>query len=294
MNFIGVAPRLPVPGETIRGKAFYTAPGGKGANQAVAAARLGACVRMVGQVGQDDFGRQLIDGLRSEGIDVTGVATSSMHSSGIAVILLDSRRQNHIVAIYGANEECNEAQIMALGDVLEDTDVLLLQLEVPQTVSLAAAHMAKCRGIRVIWDPAPAAVLSQEAYLAMDIMTPNQVELAALTGMPIRDLASARSAASMLLDRGVETVVVKLAETGAYYVSNGQSGFVPSFGVDVVDTVAAGDAFGGGLAVGLVEGGSLEEAVRYASAVGALAVTRSGAQNAMPYRGEVDDLLKNS
>ena len=290
MDLIGIAPRLPAPGETVRGERFYTAPGGKGANQAVAAARLGARVRMVGRVGQDVFGPQLLDGLRDEGIDVSAVATDRDHSSGIAIILLDARRQNHIVAIYGANTECDEVQVSAVEAAVEDADSLLLQLEVPLPVSLAAAEAAKRLGVRVIWDPAPAAELPPEAYAATDVLTPNQIEAEALTGIAVRDAASAREAAHVLLARGA-AVVVKLGESGAYFASTEHSGHMPTFDVDVVDTIAAGDAFGGALAVALAEGRGLEEAVRWATAAGALAVTRPGAQEAMPHRAEVEALL---
>ena len=294
MDLIGVAPRLPAPGETVVGERFYTAPGGKGANQAVAAARLGAEVRMVGRVGGDMFGPMLVDGLRNQGVDVRGVATDPDHASDVAVILLDARRQNHIVAVYGANMECDGAQLRNTESALEGADALLLQMEVPLDISLAAARSAGERGVRVILDPAPAADMPQEAYSVVDVLTPNQTEAESLTGIQVTDVQSARAAAEALVRRGAPAAVVKLGELGAYYLSVDGSGHVPPYVVEAVDTIAAGDAFGGALAVALAEGKSLEEEARYGAAAGALAVTRPGAQEAMPGRGEVETILSRA
>ena len=294
MDLIAVSPRLPEPGETVAGDQFYTAPGGKGANQAVAAARLGADVRMVGRIGSDMFGPMLLEDLHGQGVNVRGVATDTEHSSGVAVILLDDSRQNHIVAVYGANMECDEDQLRATESALEGADSLLLQMEVPFPISLAAARSAKERGVRVVWDPAPAGDVSSDAFSALDILTPNQAEAEALTGIEVTDVGSARVAAESLRQLGVPVVVVKLGERGAYYASDNGSGHVAPYHVEVVDTVAAGDAFGGALAVALAEGAKLEDAVRFGSAAGALAVTRPGAQEAMPDRSDVEDLVSRS
>ena len=294
MDLIGIAPRLPAPGETLTGERFYTAPGGKGANQAVAAARLGARVRMVGRVGSDVFGPMLTDNLRSHGVDVSGVATDTEHPSGVSIILLDAERQNHIVAIYGANLFCDDDQLRAVQSALEGADYLLLQMSIPLHVSLEAARAAKQRGVRVIWDPAPAGEIPADAYPAMDMITPNQTEAAVLTGVQVTDIASGLTAAEALVQRGAAVAVVKMGELGACYTSHDGSGHVPPFKVEAVDTVAAGDAFGGALAVALAEGKGLEEAVRYGAAAGALAVTRPGAQEAMPGRREVEALIAGS
>ena len=291
MDLIGAAPRLPAPGETVRGERFYTAPGGKGANQAVAAARLGARVRMVGRVGNDMFGPGLLDGLRGYGIDVSGVAVDPERASGIALILLDSQKQNHIVAIYGANMACDDDQLRAVETALHGADSLLLQHEVPIEVSAAAARAARKRGVRVIWDPAPAGEIPPAAFADLDIITPNQTEAEYLTGVSVADVDSARVAAGVLLERGAAVAVVKLGEMGVYFASDGSGGHVASYRVDVVDTIAAGDGFAGALAVALAEGLGLEDAVRYGAAAGALAVTRPGAQEAMPGRDEVEALL---
>ena len=289
MDLVATAARMPAPGETLIGEAFLTYPGGKGANQAVAASRLGASVKMVGRVGRDTFGPVLLEGLRREGVDVSGVAEDTERLSGVAVILLDADRQNYIVAVYGANMACDGAQVRAVEQALEGADVLLLQLEVPLETSLAAAHRAREMGVRVIWDPAPAIALSAEAYAACDVLTPNQVEVEFLVGVRVTDAAAA--AADELLARGANAVIVKLGEKGAYFASRDERGLVPPFPVQVEDTVAAGDAFAGALAVALAQGSGMQEAVRYGCAAGALAVTRSGAQDAMPTRAEVDALV---
>ncbi len=291
MDLIGAAPRLPSPGETVLGGGFYTAPGGKGANQAVAAARMGASVRMIGRVGNDLFAPQLLDNLRASGVDVSGVMEDTDASSGVAMILLDASRQNRILVASGANMRCDDTQVDAVTSALEGADALMLQCEIPPAVSLRAARIANEMGVRVVWDPAPADAFPHEACALVDVLTPNQSEAALLTGIDIADAASAETAARALLQRGVRAAVVKMGEAGAFYLSDGDSGYVPPFEVEAVDTVAAGDAFGSAMTCALAEDRSLSEAVRYGAAAGALAVTRPGAQDAMPTRAEVETLL---
>ncbi len=291
MDLIGVTSRMPAPGETVAGERFYTAPGGKGGNQAVAASRLGAQVSMVGRVGDDEFGFTRLTDLRDHGIDVAGVAVDPDNTSGIAMILLDSDRQNHIIAIYGANAACDGNQLRDAVDAMDGADALMLQLETPAEVSLAAARHARSIGVKVFWDPAPAVGLPDGAYESVDVLTPNQGEAEALTGIGVTDVDSASEAAEALLARGVPTVVVKLGEQGVYYAGRDERGHVPAFRVEAVDTIAAGDAFGAALAVALSEGRRLGDAVRFGAAAGALAVTKPGAQEAMPSRSEVETLL---
>ena len=293
MDLVVAAPRLPLPGETIAGDDFDMTPGGKGANQAVAAAKLGAEVRMVGRVGEDAFGPMLLRGLESYGVDVSRVASDPDSPSGTAVILLDADRENHIVAVYGANMRCDDEQVREARSALDGADCLLLQLEVPLEVSLAAARIARQKGVPVILDPAPASALSAEAYALVDVLTPNQTEAAALVGHPVDDVCQGRAAAAELSRRGVGTAIVKLGERGAVYVSGDSGDYVPSFDVEAVDTIAAGDAFGGALCVALAEGRNLAAAIRFASAAGAVAATRPGAQAAMPSRDEVESLLRS-
>ena len=291
MDLVGTAPRLPSPGETVLGGDFSTAPGGKGANQAVAVARMGASVRMIGRVGNDVFGPQLLDNLKGNGVDVSGVMEDPGAASGVAMILLDTSRQNHILVASGANMSCDETQVNAVTSALEVADALMLQCEIPAPVSLKAARIAKDMGVRVVWDPAPADGLPPEAYGLVDVLTPNQAEAATLADFDVTDVASAESAGRALVARGVRAVVVKMGELGAFYLSDSDSGYVPPFEVQAMDTVAAGDAFGAAMTCALAEGRPLAEAVRYGNAAGALAVTRPGAQEAMPSRAEVESLL---
>ena len=291
MDLTALAETLPEAGQTVVGDLFYTLPGGKGANQAVAAARLGAEVRMVGRVGDDPFGAALLDGLRTEGIDVGGVAVDPDNASGVAMIWLDVSRENRIVAVYGANVACDQTQLGAVERALDGADALLLQLETPAALTLEAAAAARQRGVRIVWDPAPAQMAPPGIHAAADVLTPNQTEASMLSGVEVTDLASAADAASRLRAMGANVAVVKLGEQGAYYASADESGHVPAFSVDVVDTVAAGDAFGAAFAVAAAEGKALGESVRFGAAAGALAVTVPGAQAAMPARSDVEKLL---
>ena len=291
MDLVAIAPLLPQPGQTVLGESFATLPGGKGANQAVAAARLGADVRMIGRVGDDAFGPLLLASLEASGVNVDDVTTTPGTSSGIAVILLDDQRQNYIVGIYGANMACDELEVRATDRALEGADALLLQLEIPLDVSLEAAAIARRRGVPVIHDPAPPSPLPDSAYAAFDVIAPNQSEAEVLTGVTVEGVDSALEAARILRARGAPTAIVKLGEQGVVYAASTGEGHVPAFAVDAVDTVAAGDGFAGALAVALAEGRPLERAVRFAAAAGALVVTRRGAQDAMPERSEVELLL---
>ena len=293
MDLIGTALRLPTLGETVLGDGFYTAPGGKGANQAVAVARMGASARMVGRVGSDVFGAELLDNLRACGVDVNNVMEDVDAASGVAMILLNESRQNHIVVISGANMRCDDTQVDAVASALEGADALMLQCEIPAAISLQAARIAKEMGVRVVWDPSPVENFPPEAYAVVDVLTPNQTEAAQLTGIDVTDAASAEAAARALIERGVGAVVVKMGEAGAFYLSDGKSGYVPSYAVQAVDTVAAGDAFGAAMTCALAEGKPMGEAATYAAAAGALAVTKPGAQEAMPSRAEVELLLSS-
>ena len=291
MDLVALAPALPKPGETVMGDGFTTLPGGKGANQAVAAARLGADVRMIGRVGNDVFGPMLLENLQANGVDVSDVMTTPGMSSGIAVILLDDDRQNYIVGIYGANMACDEIQVEAASRALDGADALLLQMEIPLAVSLEAAHIARRMGVRVIYDPAPPSEIPFSSYEAFDIIAPNQSEAEVLTGVTVDGIDSAHGAAQVLRSRGAGTALIKLGEQGVVYSADDYNGHVPAFQVEAVDTVAAGDGFAGALAVALAEGQPIERALRFASAAGALVVTKRGAQDAMPDRVEVERLM---
>ncbi len=291
MDLVTISARFPRPGETVVGSRFLTYPGGKGANQAVAAARMGAATAMVGRVGDDVFGPQLIETLRDSGIKVDGVAVAQDTTSGIAVINIDESAQNQIIQILGANDTCGDAEAVRVGQALVNASTLLLQLEVSVDLSLKVAKKAFEHGKTVILDPGPVRQIPSEFFAYCSVITPTETEAQALVGFPVVDRTSAAQAAEQLLARGVGIAVVKLGAQGVYFANADGGDFVTPFQVDAIDSVAAGDAFNGALAVSLAEGATLEQSVRMAAASGALAVTKSGAQDSMPYRKEVEGLV---
>jgi ribokinase len=283
------APRFPTPGETISGQDLSIIPGGKGANQAVAAARQGASVAMVGRVGDDSFGPTLIENLQDNQVDTTYVQTDES-ATGTATIIVDSSGQNTIVLSPGANGKVTPADVDSVS--FQDADMLLLQLEIPLETVVHAASVARQNGLRVILNPAPARQLPDSLLADVDILVPNESELQLLSGQSVTDTASAESAAGVLLAKGVKTVIVTLGSNGALLVTAENEIHIPTFQVEVVDTTAAGDAFIGGLATALLKGVPLEEAVRYGNASGALAATKFGAQPSLPTQDEVEQLLR--
>ena len=292
MDLVTYSARFPEAGETVAGDRFLTYAGGKGANQAVAAARMGAPTAMVGRVGDDLFGPQLMDGLRAAGVDVAGVAVAPGETSGIAVIGIDGNAQNRIIQILGANETCADAESAAVARALQTASVLMLQLEVPAPLSAEVAQAAAAQGKIVLLDPGPVRPFPASLYQSCSVITPNETEAEALVGFPVSTPDDGLKAARVLLNRGVPAAVVKLGAQGAVYAGrDGAAGWQPPFPVAAVDTVAAGDAFNGALAVGLAEGWPLPDAVRQAAAAGALAVTAVGAQDAMPRRAAVAALI---
>ena len=291
MDLVTYSERFPSPGETVVGHRFLTYAGGKGANQAVAAARMGGRTTMVGQVGDDIFGPQLLDGLRESGVDVSRIAVAEGETSGIAVIGIDGSAQNRIVQVLGANATCGQVQADDVASAISESNVLMLQLEVPIEVSLAAARAARAAGKTVILDPGPVRPFPEELLQLADVITPNETEAEALVGFPVDSPEAAARAVQQLLDQGVGAAVVKVGAQGAWYASIEMYGFQPAFPVNAVDTVAAGDAFNGTLAVSLAEGKTLAQAVHVACAAGALAVTTTGAQDSMPTREAVMQLM---
>ncbi len=292
------APRFPAPGETIQGEDLATIPGGKGANQAVAAARLGADAAMIGRVGTDSFGASLIENLKQNLVDTTHVMRDETTATGTAVIVVDAHGQNSIVLSPGANAEVKPADVEPASFLDPSTGsgrrpkLLLLQLEIPTETVLHAARLAKESGLRVLLNPAPARELPDELLALADFIIPNETELSLLTGKTVSDIKSVEAAARSLVTREAQTVIVTLGANGALIVNKGGAKHIPSFKVNVVDTTAAGDAFIGGFAVALLGGQSLEDAVQYASACGALAVTQFGAQPSLPTAGEVKQFLR--
>jgi ribokinase len=284
--------RLPKPGETLHGERYLIGLGGKGANQAAAAARLGAATDFIGRVGRDHFGNTALELLQSFGADVRHVLNDSVHPTGIAIINVDRNGENFITVIAGANFAIDGSDIEAAADSLERAQVLLLQLEVPWPPMMLAAGRARARGAKIILDPAPAPSDAGKIDLSrIDIITPNETETEILTGIRPRDAATAADAASRLHAKGIPTVLIKLGDRGAYLSTGTDGTHIPPFKVKTVDSVAAGDCFNGGLAYALSHGMGIAEAARFASACGALSTTRYGAASAAPSLAEVEALL---
>lgn len=293
MDLVAHVAHLPQPGETVLVETFIQSPGGKGANQAVAAARLGAETTMLGCVGNDAFGTRLLAALRENGVATEHVRITSECSSGVALIGVEQSGQNSILVAGGANLCLLPGDVQASEHLFAAADAVLLQLEIPTRTVAAACLLAKRHGVMVLLDPAPApgAPLPEE-LCAVDLISPNQSEAESLTGIAVTCPADAARAAAVLQGRGARQVVVKLGAQGALCCDNrGAISHVSAPQVQAVDTTAAGDAFGAALAIALVEGRSLAEATEFACAAGALATTRRGAQEAMPTREAVDQLL---
>jgi ribokinase len=292
MDLVTRTPRLPGAGETIIGSEFYTTPGGKGANQAVAVAQLGVETHLVGRVGNDAFGQQLLAELRQAGVRTEQIQVEESMHSGVAVITVGDRGENQIVGVFGANGKMDSADIERLKPLLPSAKALLLQLEIPITTVKAAAQAAQAASVPVILDPAPVPRDSiADLYPLVDILVPNEVEASQLTGLSVTSPETAAAAAGTLQQQGAKTVIVKLGAQGAFCATLEEGFFVPAFAVEAIDTVAAGDAFAGGLVAGLVAGLPLKQAVRWGCAAGALATTKVGAQSAMSDRATFDRFL---
>lgn len=283
--------RIPRPGETILGGRFSMAAGGKGANQAVAAARAGGRVTFIARVGDDMFGAKAIEGFRADGINVEHVIRDSQAPSGVALIFVAEDGENSIGVASGANARLSPADVQRAEQVIGSAGTLVMQLETPMETVRAAAKMAAGRGVRVILNPAPAQPLDDDLLRCVSILTPNETEAELLTGVSVRGPGEASQAAAVLRNRGVRAVLVTLGPAGTFVSSPEGQYHVPSFKVEAVDTTAAGDVFNGALAVGLSEGMPLRQAVRFANAAAALSVTRLGAQPSAPFRKEIEQLL---
>jgi len=293
------AKSLPVPGETLTGGAFYTAAGGKGANQAVAAARLaGPCTRvaLVAAVGDDDLGRAAVEGFRAEGIDVRHVRTIAGTASGVALILVGARGENMIVVAPGANAGLRPTDAAAARKLIKGADVLLAQLETPLATVTRAVSLAAGAGVLTILNPAPAPARPLPATLLekIGILTPNETEFEALTGASLESARGAAAARKLAAVLGVALLVTEGRKGVRVLTRRGESYRVRAFPAKAVDTVAAGDAFSGALALAMAEGRELREAIRFAAAAAAISVTRRGAQPGMPRRAEVLARLKRA
>lgn len=289
MDLVVRAPRFATPGETITGDVFLTVAGGKGANQAVAARRLGADVSMIGRVGDDAFGETLRQGLLAEGVDIRHVSITAATATGVALITVDGHGENAIIVVPGANGRCTPADIEDAGATIQAARVLMLQLEVPLEVVTRAARCARDAGATVILNAAPARALDAAVLSMVDYLIVNTTEAEVIAG--VSRLSPPEVAARALRACGTPTVVVTLGDAGAVLIGPDDALITaPAFEVAVVDTTAAGDAFAGAFAVAIAEGAEPAEALRLGTAVGALAVTRAGAQPSLPTRAEANAL----
>lgn len=280
--------RLPRPGESVIGGGFMMAGGGKGANQAVAVARMGHRVIFTAALGRDMFGDAAVSSYQRFGIDTSYIVRKDA-PSGVALIMVDSAGQNSISVALGANNSLSTEDIRGVLEQVEKDDIVLLQLEVPMSTVDAAVDIAAAKGARVVLNPAPAAVVSEQTLSKLYLITPNQTEAQTLTGIEVKDEATASLAAQVLCSRGVGRVVITMGSLGAYLYEEGRGEIIEARKVAAVDTTAAGDVYNGALCAALAEGKSLREALAFATKASAISVTRVGAQPSVPTREEVDN-----
>lgn len=290
-DMVVMTTHFPAPGETILGGEFLMNAGGKGANQAVAAARSGGEVVFIGKVGNDIFGENSIENIRKEGIDVSGISTDPEAASGVAQIIVDATGENSIVVAPGANHKLNRGDIDNAEDQIRLADIVLIQLEIPVDTILYAAKKASDFGKKVILNPAPATQLPDELFESLYMITPNENETELLTNIKVTDQTSAAEAAKSLKNRGVKNIIITMGSKGVYVYTDDLKQIVPAFEVEAVDTTAAGDCFNGALAAGLGRGMDLIGSVRYANRAASIAVTRAGAQVSIPNRKEIESGL---
>ena len=292
MDLVVRSPYIPSPGETVLGKGFLTSPGGKGANQAVAAARLGAACRMIGRVGDDAFGKALSADLQAEGIDCQYIHRTPGTSSGAAIIIVDAKGENSIIVAGGANNDLTPDDIFYCEKAFEAADVVVLQLEIPIPTVRATLDVARRNRCKVVLDPAPAPKRMSPELFAVDVISPNATEAELLTGQKTGEDRVEKQVALELIASGAKAAVLKLGHRGSLVVAaDGHFYRVPAYKVSVIDTTAAGDAFTAALAVAVGRGDNLKNAAKFANAAGALACTRLGAQSAMPTAIEVKILM---
>lgn len=285
-------PKIPCPGETVMGDDFRIVSGGKGANQAVAVARLGGDAHFVARVGKDMFGDRLIANYHADGLSTTYVTRDSDSATGVALICVDHKAENSIVVAPEANGKLSISDIDRAMPAIRDADYVLIQLEIPLATVEYAIRQAAAAGAKVILNPAPAAMLPADVYRHIYLITPNETEASILTGLKVESVADAAVAARQLMQSGVENVIVTCGSKGSLAFSGSECDLVEARKVKAVDTTAAGDVYNGALTVALAEGKSLREAAEFATCASAIAVTRFGAQDSVPTRAEVDAMLK--
>jgi len=281
------AAHLPKPGETILGGKFFMNAGGKGANQAVAAARLGGTVTFIAKTGDDIFGKQSVQLFKEETINTKYIITDPLHPSGVALITVDDNAENCIAVASGANAALMPEDIEPATPAIDEAAIVLMQLEIPLNTVLYTAAIAAANNVKVILNPAPATQLPDELFKKISIITPNEIEAEVLSGIKVDDIFSATEAAKIIQQKGVETVIITLGAKGALVVTNEMNQLVTAPIVEAVDTTAAGDVFNGALAVALSEDYEIIDAVKFACKAAAISVTRMGAQSSAPYRNEI-------
>ncbi|HHA1934801.1 TPA: ribokinase [Enterobacter ludwigii] len=282
---------FPTPGETVTGNQYQVAFGGKGANQAVAAGRSGAKIAFIACTGNDDTGERVRKQLASDNIDIAPVSVVEGESTGVALIFVNAEGENVIGIHAGANAALTTERVNAQREIIANAEALLMQLESPVESVLAAAAIAHQNHTTVVLNPAPARVLSDELLALVDIITPNETEAEKLTGVRVENDDDAARAAKVLHDKGIGTVIITLGSRGVWASVNGEGRRVPGFKVKAIDTIAAGDTFNGALVTALLEGKRMDDAIRFAHAAAAIAVTRKGAQPSVPWRKEIDEFL---
>ncbi|AKA38718.1 ribokinase [Yersinia ruckeri] len=285
--------QFPRPGETVIGKQYNVAFGGKGANQAVAAGRSGADIAFIACVGEDDIGERVRQQLATDRIDTGPVEAIAGETTGVALIFVNGEGENVIGINAGANAAVTPDYLQRYQQKVIDAQALLMQLESPLETVIAAAKLARENQTQVILNPAPARELPDELLQLVDMITPNETEAERLTGIHIKNDNDADRAAKILHDKGITTVIITLGSRGVWLSEQGQGKLMPGFKVDAVDTIAAGDTFNGALLTALLEGQTMATAVRFAHAAAAIAVTRSGAQPSIPWRAEIDTFLQS-
>jgi ribokinase len=294
MDLVFRTPRMPLVGETITGESFQQVPGGKGANQAVAAARQGADVRFVGAVGSDGFGQQALRCLAGEGIGVADIASAAGTPSGVAGIFVDGGGANSIVVAPGANDLLSVAQVEAAESTIAAASFMICQLESPLASVTRAIHIARDNQVRVVFNPAPAQPLDDALLACADYLIVNETEASQLSGIEVLDAASASRAAQALRQRGAGAVLLTMGEQGVLIAAPGHERLIPAVKVAVVDTTAAGDTFVGAFTVGVARGLGIDEAVTEAQYAAAFAVTKMGAQTSIPTREELLQLMRTT
>jgi ribokinase len=291
VDLVAKVPHLPRPGETVMAESLQTFPGGKGANQAAAAARLGGTAAIVGRVGGDAFGTMLLESLERDSVNVSGVARDAAAPTGTALILVDPNGENVITVAAGANASLGGDEVRRALALLDPAGLLVLQLEIPPPVARAAIEGARRQHVRILLNAAPAGRLDPSLLAGLDILVTNEPETAAIVGWPVADTRSAENAAVELHQRGVALAVVTLGAAGSVFCLNGAAERVDPFAITAVDSTAAGDAFVGALAVALTDGVAVPGALRLANAAGAVAASRAGAQSSLPRRADLERLF---